>query len=75
MRVERTYEGESRNENLQEAIAMAPQRLDADLGEGGVSDGSASWTITQTSGTRGGFTGSLSIKVKITAKRSPPWDA
>lgn len=73
MTVERTYEAESQDGNLLEAIETVRQQLDADLTEGGVRDASASWTVTEISGMSGGIAGFRSIKVKITAKRSPGW--
>ena len=74
MSVERVYEGESRDGKLQEALEIAIQRLNADLGEGGVRDASASWVITEISGKYGGIAGFTSVKAKITAKRSPEWE-
>jgi hypothetical protein len=73
MSAERTYEAESKDGNLQEAIEAARQQLNMDLSENGVRDASASWTVTEISGKSGGFAGFCSIKVKITAKRSPEW--
>jgi hypothetical protein len=73
MSVQHKYEGESQSGSLQEAVMLALQQLDADLREGGVIDASASWTMTEISGKRGGIADSRSVKVKITAKRSPPW--
>jgi hypothetical protein len=73
MSVQRTYEGESRDGNMQEAVDEVLQRLDADLGEGGVRDASASWVVTEISGERGGIAGFRRVKVKITASRSPKW--
>jgi hypothetical protein len=71
--VKRTYEGESRNGILQEALNTALRRLDADLGEGGVRDGMASWVVTEISGERGGIAAFHGVKVKITALRTPKW--
>ncbi len=73
MSIERTYEGESRDGNLQEALERALGRLDADLAEDGVRDASASWIITEISGEYGGLAGFRRVKAKITAKRSPAW--
>jgi hypothetical protein len=58
---------------LQEAIAGALQHLEADLGEGNISDASASWIIAEISGEYGGFAGLRSVTAKLTATRSPPW--
>lgn len=74
MSAERVYEGESWGGNLQEAVEKAVRRLDAEIGEGGVHDPSASWVVTEISGVHGGSSaGFRSIKAKITAKRTPPW--
>jgi hypothetical protein len=73
MSAERTYEGESQNGNLQEALASALQLLKGDLGEDGVRDASASWAITEISGECGGIRGICSVKAKITANRVPGW--
>jgi hypothetical protein len=73
MSVERTYEGESWDGKLQEALERALQRLDADLSEGGVRDAFSSWVVTEISNDYGGFVGFCSVKAKITAKRSPEW--
>jgi hypothetical protein len=59
--------------NLQEAIAAALQNLEADLGEGNISDASASWVIIEISGKHGGFAGLRGVTAKLTATRSPPW--
>ncbi|RBP03119.1 hypothetical protein DFR50_14643 [Roseiarcus fermentans] len=75
MNVKHTYEGESGNESLQEAIEAALRMLAADLNQGGVRDASASWAISEISGTHGGLAGSRSIKVTIASERTPPWGA
>ncbi len=73
MSVERSYEGQASEGNLQEALNKALQQLGEDLGEGGVRDGLGSWVVTEIAGERGGIAGFHSVKVKITAKRSPEW--
>jgi hypothetical protein len=73
MSVVRTFEGESKDGDLQEALKKALGQISADIGEDGVSDGSASWTIKQISGTYGGFAAFKTVKVKIIARRNPPW--
>jgi hypothetical protein len=73
MQSERIYLGESTVGNLQEALDNALQQLDGDLGEGGVSDGIASWKIIDVSGQRGGIAAFRSVQVKIAAVRTPPW--
>ena len=73
MSAKRTYIGESRKSNLQEAVEAALGKLSADITEGGVRDGLAAWTITETSGEYGGIAGSRVLRVKITAERSPEW--
>ena len=70
---ERTYEGESRSGKLQEALDQALGKLSGDLGAGGVADGLASWKLADVTGQLGGFAGFHSVKVKITATRSPDW--
>jgi hypothetical protein len=71
MSAQRTYEAESKDGNLQEAIDAALRQLNADLAEDGVRDATATWTVTEISGKSGGW--ARFIKVKITAKRSPEW--
>lgn len=73
MSVERTYEGESQDGNLQKALEDALHRLAADLGEGGVRDASASWVVSEIAGEHGGFTGLHSVTVKISTIRTPEW--
>ena len=70
---ERTFEGESGQNNLQEALSMALQRLSADIGADGTNDGLASWTVNEISGKYGGFVGLATIKVRITTIREPEW--
>ena len=70
---ERTYEGESRAGKLEEALSQALGKLSGDLGAGGVADGLASWKLAEVTGQLGGFAGFHSVKVKITATRSPDW--
>jgi uncharacterized protein YidB (DUF937 family) len=71
--MERTYEGESRDGNLQGALEGAVRQLNEDLHEGGVGDALASWVVTKIAGQQGGIAGFHSVKVTITAKRSPEW--
>lgn len=73
MSAKRTYEGKSPDGSLQDALKGALQRLDADLGEGGVRDASASWVVTEIAGEYGGLAPFHGVKVKIAAKRTPPW--
>ncbi len=73
MKSERIYQGESTDGKLQEALDKALQQLDGDLGEGGVSDGMASWKIIEVTGQRGGIAGFHSVQVKIAALRTPEW--
>ena len=70
---ERTYEGESRAGKLQEALDQALGKLGGDLGAGGVADGLATWKLAEVTGQQGGFAGFHSVKVKISATRSPDW--
>jgi hypothetical protein len=71
--VTRTYDGESRTGNLQEALDSALQQLGADLGEGGVYDAMASWTLVEVTGQLGGIAGFDVIRVRIRATRGPSW--
>jgi hypothetical protein len=73
MSVERIFDGQSTEGDLQEALNNALQRLSEDLGKDGVRDASASWIVTEIAGNRGGFAGFHSVKVSITAKRTPEW--
>jgi hypothetical protein len=70
---ERTYEGESRAGKLDEALSQALGKLSGDLGAGGVADGLATWKLAEVTGQLGGFAGFHSVKVKVTATRSPDW--
>ncbi len=70
---ERFYQGESAGGNLQEALDNALQQLDGALGEGGVSDATASWKIIEVTGQRGGIAGFRIVRVKIAAIRTPAW--
>ena len=70
---ERTYEGESRAGKLEEALSQALGKLSGDLGAGGVADGLATWKLAEVTGQLGGFAGFHSVKVKVTATRSPDW--
>jgi hypothetical protein len=73
MSPQRTYEGESRAGKLDEALTQALGKLSDDLGAGGVADGLATWKLAEVTGQLGGFTGFHTVKVKITATRSPDW--
>lgn len=73
MSTERTYKGESDAGDLQEALNSALQKLDADIGEDGVRDASASWVVSEISGEYGGIAGFTKVKTKIVAKRFPEW--
>ncbi len=73
MQSERIYQGESAGGNLQEALDSALQQLDGALGEGGVSDATASWKIIEVTGQRGGIAGFRRVQVKIAAIRTPAW--
>lgn len=73
MSVKRVFEGESPKGNWQEALEKAIQLVAKDVGEGGVRDGRVSWLVTETSGEYGGIKGARSVKVKITATRTPHW--
>lgn len=71
--VEREYEGESSAGNLQQALDAALAKVDADLAEGGVSDGMANWRLCAVTGLRGGVAGLNTVKVRIAASRTPPY--
>jgi hypothetical protein len=70
---ERIYQGESTDGKLQEALDRALQQLDGALGEGGVSDATASWKLFEVTGQRGGIAGFRSVQVKIATTRTPAW--
>lgn len=70
---QRAFEGQSNDGQLQAALDEALTQLDKALGEGGVADAMATWTITKVTGQRGGIAGLHSVKVTITATRTPPW--
>ena len=69
----RYYDGESLTGNLQEALDSALQQLDGDLGEGGVFDAMASWSIVEVTGRLGGIAGFHAVRVRISATRGPSW--
>ena len=69
----RYYEGESATGSLQEALDKALQQLDKDLPEGGIFDAMAQWTIVAITGWQGGIAGFNTVRVKISATRSPSW--
>jgi len=73
MSAERTYQGKGAHGSLEKALNAAVELLAADIGEGGVADGLASWTLKEISGEYGGIAGLNDVKVTITARRSPPW--
>lgn len=70
---ERTFEGESNDGNIQDALDAALKELDTALDEGSVADALAAWKITKVTGQRGGIAGLRKAKVTITAIRSPDW--
>lgn len=70
---DRTFEGESNDGQLQAALDEALTQLDKALGEGGVADAMATWTISKVTGRRGGIAGMHSLKVTIIATRTPAW--
>ncbi len=70
---ERTFEGQSDDGQLQAALDGALMQLDKALGEGGVADAMSTWTITKVTGQRGSIAGVRSVKVTITATRTPAW--
>ncbi len=72
--MDRTFEGQSKDGKLQAALDEALMQLDKAVGEGGVADAMSTWTITKVTGQRGGIAGLRSVKVTITATRTPPWD-
>ena len=72
---ERTYVGESDEGNLQGALSKALQKLDSAVGEDGVRDASASWTLAEISGLYGGIAGFTKVKAKIVANRVPDWQS
>jgi hypothetical protein len=71
---ERTFEGQSKDGDLQDALHKALEQLDKTLGEDGVADAMATWKITDVSGERGGIAVQRTLKVTITASRTPPWN-
>ena len=71
--VERTFEGESKEGKFQDALDRAVAELGKALGDGGVSDAQAAWKIAAVTGVSGGITGARSVKVTITATRTPDW--
>jgi hypothetical protein len=70
--VGRTYEGESKAGDLQEAMDAALKSLSDDLAEGGVADALANWKLSEVTGQLGGVAGFRSVKVRIVATRTPP---
>ena len=71
----RRFEGQSNDGKLQAALDDALSQLDKALGEGGVADALATWTITGVTGQRGSIAGLRTVTVTITATRSPEWDS
>jgi hypothetical protein len=69
----RTYEGESKAGNLQEALDAALTNVSDDLAEGGVADALANWKLSEVSGQLGGIAGFRTVKVKLVATRTPPY--
>ena len=70
---ERTFEGDSKTGNIQEALEMATKKLSGALGDGGAADATATWTVQHVTGMVGGLVPPHSVKVTITARRTPPW--
>ena len=56
-----------------EPVVDALKQLDKALGEGGVADALATWTIIGVTGQRGGIDWLHTVKETITATRSPEW--
>src|SRR5262249_47237678 len=69
----RTYEGESKAGNLQEALDAALKGVSDDLSAGGVADALATWKLSEVTGQLGGIAGFHSVKVKVVATRTPPF--
>jgi hypothetical protein len=72
-RSERRFDGVSKDGQLQSALDEALRQLGQALGDGGVADAMATWTITGVTGQRGGIVPFNTVKVTITATRTPPW--
>jgi hypothetical protein len=72
--VERTFEGESTDGQLQAALDKALEQLDKALSEGGVRDATATWKVAAISGVRGTFKEGRTVKVAISATRNPRWE-
>ena len=70
---ERTFEGESKKGDFQEALAAALKHLGAALGEDSVADGSATWKLHSTTGKVGGLVATNHLIVTIATHRTPPW--
>ena len=75
MSQKRTFEGESQNGDIQEAIGTALDRLGREIGADGVCDALAQWTLGEISGEYGGIAGFRSVTVRISASRSPEWQS
>src|SRR5262245_61735985 len=58
----RTYEGESKSGNLQEALDAALTQVSDDLSAGGVADAMANWKLSEVTGQLGGIAGFRSVK-------------
>lgn len=71
--VVRTFEGNSKAGKLQKALNSALKELNKALGEDGVSDASATWSVDSISGVAGGMAPSSKITVAIKATRQPAW--
>lgn len=69
----RYYDGESPTGDLQEALDNALQQLSADLGEGGVADAMAQWSVVEITGRLGGIAGFDAVGVRVRATRGPSW--
>lgn len=70
---ERTFEGESTDGKLQEALDGALKQLGKALAEGGIADALATWKLAGVTGQRGSIAGLHTVTATITATRSPEW--
>jgi hypothetical protein len=70
---ERYFEGESANGTIQEGLDQALLKLEAALPEGGVADAMGTWRMLTVTGQRGGIVPLRTVKVLISAARTPPW--
>jgi hypothetical protein len=70
---ERSFEGESDDGKVQNALDNALGKVSAALPEGGVADASATWRLLALTGELGGIRGVRVVRVTIAAIRTPPW--